>query len=326
MNNIDQIRQLRAEAISKNTLNVYLLSISKFLLFLYNYDPSEDHDASEVNPVQYQCPLTPQVKNLIAMNSAETPAKQKKILKEELQKLNRIPVVDCSKLTDHHLMLFIVTTKKPNGDDLTYSALNTHRASFAHLFTMHGQKISEPISDAITLCFKSLKRRAAKKAQDGTAPMITNTKQPLPFTAYQTLALHFMKGSAVHSRQDALSSAFAHVFFLLAWNTMQRAGTTSQISWRQVEWENDCLVIYIHQAKNDQEGDRSHYGRHVYANPVYPVICPILALAIFLSLVENRKLFHGSKQDERFRQFLARSMEVQEVQNAMAELGFDKES
>ena len=50
MNHSEELRLLRSESISANSLNVYLNSISAFILFLYKYDTA-------LTP-NYQCPLT----------------------------------------------------------------------------------------------------------------------------------------------------------------------------------------------------------------------------------------------------------------------------
>lgn len=50
MNHSEELRLLRSESISQNSLKVYLNSISAFLLFLYKYDTA-------MTP-NYQCPLT----------------------------------------------------------------------------------------------------------------------------------------------------------------------------------------------------------------------------------------------------------------------------
>jgi len=50
MNHSEELRLLRSESISRNSLNVYLNSISAFVLFLYKYDTA-------MTP-NYECPLT----------------------------------------------------------------------------------------------------------------------------------------------------------------------------------------------------------------------------------------------------------------------------
>ncbi len=58
--------------------------------------------------------------------------------------------------------------------------------------------------------------------------------------------------------------------------------------------------IYICQAKNDQEGEISDFPKHVFANPVMPEICPVLAIGIYFLVIRfepnQSKLFEGSKR------------------------------
>ena len=61
--------------------------------------------------------------------------------------------------------------------------------------------------------------------------------------------------------------------------------------------------------KNDQCEDRKCDPRHVYSNPQDPIICPILALAIYfstfnLSGTKGSQLFPGDNQYKRFSKYL----------------------
>ncbi|EKX30901.1 hypothetical protein GUITHDRAFT_47473, partial [Guillardia theta CCMP2712] len=57
-------------------------------------------------------------------------------------------------------------------------------------------------------------------------------------------------------------------------------------------------------------GDKPRDPRRVYANPVYPEICPILALGIYLLcyLPDELSLFPGRSQYKRFMQVLSKIM------------------
>ncbi|EGZ24652.1 hypothetical protein PHYSODRAFT_406965, partial [Phytophthora sojae] len=68
--------------------------------------------------------------------------------------------------------------------------------------------------------------------------------------------------------------------------------------------------------KNDQSGDRPRDPRHVYANPLQPSICPVLALAIYwatTSFDTDNRLFPGSDQYDRFRKCLQRLLVDEKV-------------
>ncbi|EKX45593.1 hypothetical protein GUITHDRAFT_44021, partial [Guillardia theta CCMP2712] len=71
-----------------------------------------------------------------------------------------------------------------------------------------------------------------------------------------------------------------------------------------MRWNEDHLQIYFAHSKTDQSGDRPRDPRNIYANPISPEICPILALGIyFLCYVpDDQWLFPGRSQYKRFMQ------------------------
>ncbi|ETK79216.1 hypothetical protein L915_14904 [Phytophthora nicotianae] len=73
--------------------------------------------------------------------------------------------------------------------------------------------------------------------------------------------------------------------------------------------------------KNDQAGDRPQDPRHVYANPLEPTICPILALGVYWSMFTfdqaNGRFFLGGSQYDRFRKQLGRTFNQDDVSNEL---------
>jgi hypothetical protein len=171
-NHTQQLRQLKAEAISKNSLNCYINSIVCFILFLSNYDHS-------MTP-EYVCPLTPAVKFFLQENSDKTVSKVKKLLKEKLMEEEPMPIVNFEILDVSHLMTFLITLKKSNGEDMGFNNLNTHRAGFNHLHRMYEMPKPTKMDEELTVYFKSFRKRLAKKAHEATFK--PNTKLPLPFS------------------------------------------------------------------------------------------------------------------------------------------------
>ncbi|KAG6952832.1 hypothetical protein JG688_00013103 [Phytophthora aleatoria] len=81
----------------------------------------------------------------------------------------------------------------------------------------------------------------------------------------------------------------ARTFMIMSWNLMARAANTVSICYSHLEWRDDALCVYFAHMKNDQRGARPRDPRHVYANPLSPEICPILALGkpfIVLSIMK----------------------------------------
>ena len=92
-----------------------------------------------------------------------------------------------------------------------------------------------------------------------------------------------------------------------------------------VSWEASSLLVSTPKHKGDQEGAKC-FSRHLYANPLHPVICPVLALAIltFMSVLKhdpqtdggalssaalpNYRIFDGAHSESRFSDVLSRAI------------------
>ncbi len=135
-------------------------------------------------------------------------------------------------------------------------------------------------------------------------------KDPLSFSLFRYLGLQLLQ-------QPNREYIFAKCFMVLCWNLMSRACNTFGIMYGHMEWVDDALCIYFSHMKNDQTGDRPRDPRHVYANPLYPEICPILSLGIYwmcYSFEEaDHQLFQGSSQYDRFRKLLARCVNIDSI-------------
>lgn len=89
---------------------------------------------------------------------------------------------------------------------------------------------------------------------------------------------------------------------------MCRSETVGKIHLKNITWEQDSLVIHIGKQKNDQEGERS-FGRHLYANPLDPSVCPVLALALVIfSKRGSNRLFDGDRPQARFSDALNKAL------------------
>ena len=65
------------------------------------------------------------------------------------------------------------------------------------------------------------------------------------------------------------------------------------------------MIITFPHTKTDQEGKLSDYQQHMYANPLQPEVCPVLALVMYVACLGRDKndprLFPGGNQKERER-------------------------
>ena len=98
---------------------------------------------------------------------------------------------------------------------------------------------------------------------------------------------------------------FCVIFIILSWNLAQRSETIASIHLEHIKWVGDSLCIRIPRTKNDQTGEKSDAdddGKHIYANPMNPLICPISNLGIYVFTTPRvcNKLFSGVNQHVRY--------------------------
>ena len=66
---------------------------------------------------------------------------------------------------------------------------------------------------------------------------------------------------------------------------MGRSNNVGALHYSALTWSQDALVVAFAVMKNDRAGSKAEeLSKHIYANPLMPYICPILALAIFISI------------------------------------------
>jgi hypothetical protein len=294
----------RKQVVSKRSKNVYNGSNLRYLQWLYKM---KNHL------------LTPEFTQSITIDTDGIPTR--KSVKEFLLKGDDFPVkFELLKASD--FTVWLTALEEENGGFHSYSTYSSHRSAFLHLFVTYGVTIPADMSKQLGQYLKNLKRGIAKEITDGSGN-IKSGKDPLQFSFYRFIAFLFLK-------ENTKEYVFARTFMILCWNLMSRAGNCFSICYDHLEWSEDSLSIYFAQMKNDQGGDKPRDPRHIYANPVIPEVCPILALGIYWMShsfdKDNLQLFPGSKQYERFRKILKKSAFIDELDEEMARRGILKES
>ena len=145
--------------------------------------------------------------------------------------------------------------------------------------------------------------------ENGELPQ-TEGKMPMSVAVFRFLCLGTLTATT-----DIGMYLFAHTFLLLTWAMVNRSVSTATLSFANIEWLGDCLVIGLPRNKCDQGGDKA-VRHHIYANPTEPAVCPVLALALYVftcsavgSLVlgaPSPLLFGKSNTEARFCEWLAR--------------------
>jgi hypothetical protein len=216
-------------------------------------------------------------------------------------------------------MSWLLTLKKADGGSLSYSSYNTHRAGLFNLFRLYNVAMPNTLERELTTLFKGLKRKIARDTTAGTEKIKVG-KDPLSFSLYQFLCTSLLKEKC----KDAI---FTRTFLIISWNLMCRASNGFQIQFAHMEWKEDALRIYFAHMKNDQCGERPRDPRHIYANPVLPEVCPILALGIYWSCFsfDTDSLFPGNNQYERFRKQLQVLFSKENVKDELNRRGIDSD-
>jgi hypothetical protein len=231
----EEVRLLRANTISSASRKVYLSATTQFLLWLLYNNPTLLH-ANFVNRVQDD-------------PTAETVHKY-------LQSAPENPPILFEDFEVNHFMQFVVSLRKPDGNKLSYSSYNTHRAAWFNVFRDYKMSMSESLQSELKNHFRGLKRTTTKTVAEGGGRIKTG-KDALDFGLYKFLCLEFLKSP----RPDFI---FAHCFMIFCWNLMCRAGNMASVCWSHLEWRNDALEIYFAHMKNDQFGERPRDPRHVH--------------------------------------------------------------
>jgi hypothetical protein len=137
-------------------------------------------------------------------------------------------------------------------------------------------------------------------------------KHHLTYNGYRNLA------HTLFTAQPFTRTLFGWPYLVLQWNLIARTATVSAMMMEHVSWEDDALLISMPKHKGDQEGVKC-FPRHLYANPINPIICPVLALAVLTftkvlrydpeagpHALPNYRIFDGSSNDARWSELLSR--------------------
>lgn len=162
--------------------------------------------------------------------------------------------------------------EKHKDEPLAISSVKMYKSALKWFYKEHRVVMSPEINQELDTLMKGYQRRVSEFKLDGKMPVFEG-KYHLPFAGYRVLASLLFRSSAFGEM------LFAWPFLVLQWNLIARTATVSSMMMEHIGWEGDALLITTPKHKGDQEGVKC-FARHVYANPIIPAICPVLALAI----------------------------------------------
>ena len=198
-------------------------------------------------------------------------------------------------------------------EPLSTSTVVGHRSAIIDLYTNAKMKMDartvdelDRLVDGYEKTVTSLKSRGLMKLHEG--------KRPFSASGYFLLADKFMRRNVERSGRHSVAgqwstTMFGWTFFVIMWNLMSRSDSVDHLMLPHVDWIGDALIITEHGQKADKKGENT-YGKHIYANPLQPQICPILALGvhIFCSGYHppngRQQIFQGTDSKSRFSHLL----------------------
>lgn len=309
------------QLVSDGTIATYAIEQTRFITYLYDLDADEFiwdqvlDDFHEAHNKDQENRRTKQRTNLRAC------------IRRHLSLMNRFdkncPIV-LPKITFNVFTKYMINHRSMDENEtVSYHAATSYgtmKSALVYLFNITGQEMDPKLRKELDIFMRSLRKQIAKaKAQSGQS--LEEGKRPMSFAVYQLMARKLFESAD----QDSL---FAHTFLVLEWNLMARAHSVADLDIAHIEWRQDCLLFFFGKSKGNQTGEDSERPFHVYSNPEKPEICPVLALATYVTTYpdllrsSDGRLFPGPSQYNRFMKIFHRTMEEHEVE--FAKLGVSK--
>jgi hypothetical protein len=166
---------------------------------------------------------------------------------------------------------------------------------------------------------KGYKKTISQKKERGEMTTFEG-KRPISIETYRKLLQHSLKPGMEASQYLILTS-----FVSLSFNLMSRSINIAKLSWNNITWSNDALVVTFQLTKSDQEGDVVS-EKHVFANPLDPLVCPILHLGMKIictpKLDKNKNtVFEGNDPAGKFSAWLQKLFKGLLTEAEITELG-----
>jgi hypothetical protein len=162
-------------------------------------------------------------------------------------------------------MMFLASLKTKKGEQLSKESYYSFRCGLNHLFRLYNFTKTPEFESELALYFTGSIRLLMIKNQNSSSRAQTG-KEHLQFL-YKRMAAQCI---------------FAHLFHVITWNLMCQASNATSNQLSHLARGEDALQIFFIHMKNDQTGKCPRDPCHVYANPLNPEICPVLALGVYL--------------------------------------------
>ena len=231
--------------------------------------------------------------------------------------------VDVQKLLDTELEPFFKflrykqskKDKDGNPAPVAHASLKTYRSAVMWMITQQKLALPPGLKARMGRVYKGLGNNDAKLREQGFGK-VEQGKRPMPFELYSRLAM-----LTIGSSDKALRAA--GTFLIFQWNTCSRSVNTAKIHRSHMSFPGDSLLTHFSRNKTDQMGSKPTHKSHIFANPIYPFLCPLLRLGLHLIeyATESQFLFDGNGQ-KRFSDSLKRLLQSPEIAERLTDLGF----
>ena len=213
-----------------------------------------------------------------------------------------------------------------NEITISHSCMQGYKSALGWYYRERNQELSHTISRWIDDFIKGYKKSIADKKSRGVM-CITEGKSPLSFGGFARVCIYFVSfaNSTTHLTWQLIM--FGWLFMVLCWNLIGRSASVGNIMLQHIDWSEDCLKIKLAKHKGDQTGEGLGNEKHIYANPLNPSICTILALAVYIfckhrgTNVTKQQLFDGSDSEGRFSKLLNKILESIAKESPNTDLG-----
>ena len=294
----DIIEELKNACIAENSKKAYISSLTLFILYYYENEKHLLHNTwlHAIDTFIYGI-----------KNEKKKESSKKKIIRRLLIKCDpRCPPIMFENYCPKLFMRYLLSLQDNNQRRLGIASYRNRRSALFHLFRMYNFQQTTEFKLELNILFRGLKRKVTIEKQSGEGRIQTG-KNPMTFSLYHRLNEYMLL-------EATTESVFARAFLCISWNLVCRSANTTSIHLHHMEWIDDALAIFFAHMKNDQCGERKRDPRHIYANPLDPVVCPILALSMYFTIfsVSGKKdtaLFPGESQYNRFSTYLCNIME-----------------
>lgn len=210
------------------------------------------------------------------------------------------------------------------------STIRSYKSALKWFYKEQKIIMEQSVDQGIETLLQGYLRRVADWKAEGKMAVF-ESKLHLTYDGYCLLS------NALFTAQPFSQMLFGWPFIVLQWNLIARSATVAGMMMEHVGWEADSLLVSTPKHKGDQEGAKC-FARHLYANPLHPVICPVLALAVltFTRVAKhdpthtaastgppNYRIFNGGHNESRFSEVLGRIIAAV-PDTHLSQLGSDK--